>query len=132
LQWARNRAKFSSIITVTPELQAAIPRSVERKRHGFPPGGLRGPPSNSHRAGSLSSIDTGLFSPAGERKEGQGAIADASDAQEARIARFSAVVRPAWHKTSLGCPNTVLGCKSALRSNTLSSAAVGRMASSIH
>jgi hypothetical protein len=68
---------------------------VERNRHGFPPGGFRGPPSSSHKASRISSIDTGFFNPAGERMEGQDAIADASDAQDARIARFSAVVRPA-------------------------------------
>ena len=39
-------------------------------------------------------METGAFSPAGERKDGQDAIADASEAHEARIARFSAIVRP--------------------------------------
>ena len=39
-------------------------------------------------------METGAFSPAGERKDGQDAIDDASEAHEARIARFSAIVRP--------------------------------------
>ena len=40
-------------------------------------------------ASRISSIVTGAFSPAGARNEGQEAIADASDAQDARMARFS-------------------------------------------
>src|SRR5689334_7259666 len=76
-------------------LQAAMARSAERNRQGLPPGGFRGPPSSSHSASRISSIDTGFFRPAGERIEGQDAIADASDAQDARIALFSAVVRAA-------------------------------------
>jgi hypothetical protein len=35
---------------------------------------------------------TGLFNPSGARSAGQEAIAEASEAQEARIARFSASV----------------------------------------
>src|ERR1051325_2521866 len=84
-------------------LQAAMARSVERNRQGLPPGGFRGPPSSSHRASRMSSIETGCFSPAGERSDGQEAMADASDAQDARMARFSAVVRPVWDTTSFGC-----------------------------
>lgn len=84
-------------------------RSVERNRQGLPPGGFRGPPSSSHKDSRISSIDTGFFRPAGERMDGQDAIAEASDAQDARMARFSAVVRPVWHTTSFGCSKTVPG-----------------------
>ena len=45
---------------------------------------------------------TGVFSPSGARSAGQEAIAEASEAQEARIARFSASVRD-------GCDHHVLG-----------------------
>ena len=45
---------------------------------------------------------TGAFSPSGARSAGQEAIAEASEAQEARIARFSASVRS-------GCAHHVLG-----------------------
>jgi hypothetical protein len=75
-------------------MSQAAARSAERIRIGFPPGGVRGPPSSSHSASRISSIETGALSPVGERNDGQHAIADASEAHEARIARFSAIVRP--------------------------------------
>jgi len=49
---------------------------------------------------------TGAFSPSGARSEGQDAIAEASDAQEARIARFSERLRSGWATTSRGCSGT--------------------------
>jgi hypothetical protein len=59
-------------------------------------------------------------------------MADASDAQDARIARFSEVESEGFASTSLGWPNTVPGCRSALKSMMLlSEAVVGRMVSSI-
>ena len=45
---------------------------------------------------------TGAFRPSGARSAGQEAIADASEAQEARIARFSASVRSGWLYHVLG------------------------------
>jgi DNA-binding transcriptional LysR family regulator len=57
-------------------------------------------------------------------------MAEPSDAQEARIARFSARVSDECVTTSLGCWKTVPGCRSAWKSNTLSVAVVGRMFSS--
>ena len=51
---------------------------------------------------------TGAFSPSGARSSGHEAIAEASEAQEARIARFSASVRSGCETTSLGCSKTVL------------------------
>jgi hypothetical protein len=51
---------------------------VEKRRFGFPPGGLRGPPSSSHNASKMASILTGAFSPSGARNAGHEAIA-ASD-----------------------------------------------------
>ena len=91
----------------SPDSQAAA-RSADRIRNGFPPGGLGGPPSSSRRASKISSIDTGAFSPAGERKEGE-AIAEASDAHEARMARFSAMLSRGSRTRSRGCSNTVPG-----------------------
>src|SRR6185312_11664594 len=105
----RNRSRFSWLINTPARFHAAIARSVDRNRYGFPPGGLRGPPSTSHKASRISSIDTGFLIPAGERREGQDAIADASDAHEARTARFSAVVRAGCVATSFGCSKTVPG-----------------------
>ena len=52
---------------------------------------------------------TGAFSPSGARSDGHDAIADASEAQEARIARFSARLRLGWETTSRGCSNAVPG-----------------------
>src|ERR1043165_7148939 len=76
----------------------------------------------------MASMLTGAFRPAGARSAGQDAIADASEAQEARIARFSANVRSGCATTSLGCSKTVAGCNSAWKSNILSlTAVVGRM-----
>lgn len=75
---------------------------------------------------------TGAFSPTGALNDGQEAMADASDAQDARIARFSEVESEGCASTSLGCSNTVPGCRSALKSITLSlEAVVGRIVSSI-
>ena len=59
-------------------------------------------------------------------------MADASDAHDARMARFSEVDSEGSASTSLGWSNTVPGCSSALKSMALSSeAVVGRMMSSI-
>ena len=52
---------------------------------------------------------TGAFRPSGARSDGQDAIAEASEAHEARMARFSASVRPEWETTSRGCSNLVPG-----------------------
>lgn len=43
---------------------------------------------------------TGALRPSGARSDGHDAIADASEAHEARIARFSARLRFAWKTTS--------------------------------
>jgi hypothetical protein len=63
---------------------------------------------------------TGALRPAGARSEGQEAIAEASDAQDARIARFSENDSEECARTSRGCSKTVPGCSSALMSKTLS------------
>src|SRR5690242_15044961 len=73
--------------------QAASARAVENRRLGVPPGGWRGPPSSSHNASRMASMLTGAFSPFGARRAGHEAIAEASEAQEAKMARFSASVR---------------------------------------
>jgi impB/mucB/samB family C-terminal domain len=111
--------------------QAAKARDIEKRRFGFPPGGWRGPPSRSHSASRMASMLTGAFSPWGARA-GHEAIAEASEAEEARIARFSASVSDACVTTSLGCSKTVPGCRRAWNAKTMSSVAiVGRMVSSI-
>lgn len=45
---------------------------------------------------------TGAFSPSGARSEGHDAIAEASDAHEARMARFSERLRVGSETTSRG------------------------------
>jgi hypothetical protein len=90
--------------------QAPTRRSVDRSRIGSPAGGLRGPfPSSAHRASRISSMLTGVLSPYGARKAGQDAMADASDAHEARIARFSEKLSAGSATTSRGWLNTVPG-----------------------
>jgi hypothetical protein len=49
----------------------------------------------------------------GARNAGHEAIAEASNAQEARMVRFSAKVSDGCVTTSFGCSKTVRGCKSA-------------------
>jgi hypothetical protein len=51
----------------------------------------------------------GAFSPSGARSDGQDAIADASEAHEANIARFWPRLRPEWKTTSRGRSNLVPG-----------------------
>jgi hypothetical protein len=52
---------------------------------------------------------TGAISPSGARKAGQDAMADASDAHEARIARFSERLSVGSATTSRGWLKTVPG-----------------------
>jgi len=52
---------------------------------------------------------TGAFKPSGARSDGQEAIAEASEADEARMARFAARVRPERETTSPRCSNLVPG-----------------------
>src|SRR5579863_1788958 len=49
------------------------------------------------------------------RRLGAASIAQASEAQEARIARFSLSVRSGSSTTSDGCPKAFAGCKSSSR-----------------
>jgi hypothetical protein len=65
-------------------------RSVDFNRAGFPPGGFRGGWSRLDSASRISSMETALFAPGMARKDGHDVTAAASDAQEARMARFSA------------------------------------------
>ena len=58
---------------------------------------------------------TGALSPSGARSAGQDAIAEASEAQDARMARFSGSVRDGCVTTSFGCSKTVPGWRSALK-----------------
>ena len=69
----------------------------------------RAVPSSAHSASRISSMLTGALSPSGARKAGQDAMADASDAHDARMARFSARLSAGWETTSRGWLNTVPG-----------------------
>ena len=76
--------------------------------------------SRQHRASRMSSTGTGREQPGGLRKAGA-PIAHASDAHEARIARFSLRVRSGSLTTSRGRENAPAGCRrsSSSRSNGL-------------
>jgi hypothetical protein len=83
--------------------QAAIAvRSVDLSLAGLPPGGVRGEWSKLERASRISSIDTTLFALGIARRLGQEVTAAASEAQDARIARFSALDSVASARTSRG------------------------------
>ena len=58
---------------------------------------------------------TGAFNPSGARSAGQEAMAEASDAQEARMARFSAIVRAGCVTTSLGVLEDGAGVQKCLK-----------------
>src|ERR1700683_3456508 len=94
LRCVRRSANASSIIAMIrlhgDADQAAKPaRNVDLMRAGFPPGGPFGAESSADSASSTSSIVTKRFDPGISRKAGFDATAAASDAQDARIARFS-------------------------------------------
>ncbi len=52
---------------------------------------------------------TGALSPSGTLSDGHDAIAVASDAHEARMARFPEKLRPGCETTSGGCSNATPG-----------------------
>ena len=65
-------------------------RAVDFSRAGFPPGGFLGEWSRLDSASRISSMETVRFAPGLARKDGHDVTAAASDAQEARMALFSA------------------------------------------
>src|SRR4029079_11285063 len=65
-------------------------RSVDFRRAGLPPGGFRGEWSRLDSASRISSMEMVRFTPGMARSDGHDVTAAASDAQDARIARFSA------------------------------------------
>ena len=65
-------------------------RSLDLSRTDLPPGGFRGEWSRLDSASRISSIETARLAPGMARKDGHDVTAAASDAQEARMARFSA------------------------------------------
>ena len=65
-------------------------RSVDFSRAGFPPGGFLGEWSRLDSASRISSIETVRFPPGMAREDGHDITAAAFDAQEARMALFSA------------------------------------------
>ena len=90
-----SRTWFGNLISSMASLPyAAIARETSRSRCGLPPGGSGGPPSRSRSASRISSMLTGAFNPGGDRSAGHDAIADASEAHDARMARFSAFDSP--------------------------------------
>src|SRR5438270_6309442 len=109
MRFRRARGNSRIEAAVVGPSHAANARSVERRRFGLPPGGFRGPPSSASSASNISSMVTGAFSPVGALNDGQEAIAEASEAQDARIALFSDRLSEALATTSLGCVNTVPG-----------------------
>src|ERR1041385_8088601 len=95
---------------------AAAVRATETIRIGLPPGGLRGWWSRLDSASRISSIPTSRRVPGTSRSDGQEFTAAASDAQDARMARFSARDRVGSASTSCGESNTEPGCRIAFRS----------------
>src|SRR5689334_12132114 len=85
---------------------AAARRSTDRSRLGFL---RRGPSSKARSASRTSSMETGAFRPSGALSDGQDVIADASEAHDARMARFSERLRVGWETTSFGCSNALPG-----------------------
>lgn len=74
---------------------------------------------------------TGALSPSGGLNDGNDAIAVASNAYEARMARFPENLRPGCETTSGGCSNATAGRRKEWKSTMLSSGAVvGRMVAS--
>lgn len=68
----------------------------------------------------ISSNVTGLLPAGAIRSAGADSTAPASDAHEARIARFSFRVRSGSRNTSVGCANAPAGCSSACGSKSVS------------
>ena len=70
---------------------ASEARSVDLMRAALPPGGCRGDGSRLASASRIASIETVRRLPGIARNAGHDAIAAASEAQDARMARFSAL-----------------------------------------
>jgi hypothetical protein len=85
-KWRRGRIGVGR----TADQAASDTRSVDFSRAGFPPGGCHGEWSRLASASSISSMEAARRVPGMARKEGHDVTAAASDAQEARIALFSA------------------------------------------
>ena len=71
------------------------------------------------RSASIMSSHATRLPGAVTRNSGAASTAQASDAQEAKIARFSLSVRSGSRTTSIGCANALAGCKRVSRSKTL-------------
>jgi hypothetical protein len=91
-------------------------RAVDFNRAGFPPGGFLGGWSRLESASRISSMETVFFAPGMARKDGHDVTAAASDAQDARMARFSARDKVVSLSTSRGWSKTEPGCKIAFKS----------------
>jgi hypothetical protein len=81
---------------------AMLTRAADFVRAGLPPGGSLGPGSSADSASSTSSIVTMWRDPGSSLSAGFDITAAASDAQDARIARFSPVDIVWSAKTSRG------------------------------
>ena len=73
-------------------------------------GGLRASRSSAHKASNISSTVTVRPLSGARRSAGAASTAQASDAQDDRIARFSASVRSRSSTTSCGCAKSPAGC----------------------
>jgi hypothetical protein len=86
-----------------PWIYAAIATlDVDRIRTGLPPGGPLGVLSSAESASKISSMGTIRFEPESSRNAGLEATAAASDAQDARMARFSPIESVVSATTSRG------------------------------
>ena len=79
-------------------------RAADFVRAGLPPGGSLGPESSADNASSTSSIVTIWRDPGNSLSAGFDVTAAASDAHDARIARFSPVDIVSSARTSRGWP----------------------------
>ena len=70
------------------------------------------------RSASIMSSHATRLPGAVTRNSGAASTAQASDAQEAKIARFSLSVRSGSRTTSIGCANALAGCKRVSRLKT--------------
>ena len=92
----------ASLHNVVAGQAASDVRSVDFSRTGFPPGGFRGDGSRLDSASRISSMETIRLAPGMARKDGHEVTAAASDAQEARMALFSARDSVVSARTSRG------------------------------
>ena len=95
-------------------LGAAGTSKVRRRTSRF----VRSCMSSARSASSIPSTATARQAPGAHRRVGAASTAQASEAQEARTARFSLIVRSGSWTTSRGCAYACAGCSRLLRSSS--------------